>query len=283
MAPAGRARRSATASCRADDRDERLQRVEQLLAQRVVARQTLERAHQPRETAAGAACARAIDEVAGDGSSIAASSNSIGASASARIDCGAAPSSPNESMSARAGNARTSQRAMSQPKLIVTGVHAMPLFASFAREPGRSRPDRCGARRARPASTRSARRRAARAFPGRRAGTAGNRGTRRGRRIRDARAAHAASAADLRGRVLGAEAQRAGPQGRDRVEFEVTGRHAATRETARRAARRSPLVEPASSGSLASLGADLRSRHDTRHFADGGRRRLRRLRLRGPV
>ncbi len=66
-------------------------------------------------------------------SSEAASSYSIGERASARTVCGGAPSSPNESMSACAGKRRTSQRAMSQPKAMVTGVHARPLLASLAR------------------------------------------------------------------------------------------------------------------------------------------------------
>jgi hypothetical protein len=52
----------------------------------------------------------------------AASSNSIGASASPRTACGMAPCSPKESISARFGKRATSQRAMSQPKLIVTSV-----------------------------------------------------------------------------------------------------------------------------------------------------------------
>jgi len=49
------------------------------------------------------------------------------------MDWGETPSSPKESISANAGNLWTSQRAMSQPKLIVTGVHATPLLASLPR------------------------------------------------------------------------------------------------------------------------------------------------------
>ena len=67
---------------------------------------------------------------------MATSSNSIAGSAAASTVASATPSSPKESISACPAKRRASQRAISQPKLIVTGVQAMPVFASFARARG---------------------------------------------------------------------------------------------------------------------------------------------------